>query len=217
MTEKSPTRIVVAGAAGRMGQALSGLALSDPDLELFGATEAPVFPGIGKDIGEILGERDTGVQLTTDLEAAAQGAHAYVDFTRPQATLSALSALKGTGVKAVVIGTTGFTQDELLALQEWSQHYAIVFSGNFSLGVNMLAELVRRAARSLGPEWDIEVLETHHRHKVMRLPERRFCWVRRRLTGAVRRSMTCVCRLMTASPASDLKARSDFPCVVPAA
>lgn len=166
MTEKSPTRIVVAGAAGRMGQALSGLALSDPDLELFGATEAPVFPGIGKDIGEILGERDTGVQLTTDLEAAAQGAHAYVDFTRPQATLSALAALKGTGVKAVVIGTTGFTQDELLALQEWSQHYAIVFSGNFSLGVNMLAELVRRAAKSLGPEWDIEVLETHHRHKV---------------------------------------------------
>ncbi len=125
-----------------------------------------MFDGLGKDVGELTGHGRTGVELTSDVSAAAADANVLVDFTRPKATLSAIAGLKGTHVRALVIGTTGFSPDEFLALQEWSRQYAIVYSGNYSLGVNMLAALVERAAASLGDDWDIEVLETHHRHKV---------------------------------------------------
>ena len=149
-----------------MGQALCKLALDEPSLELVGAIEAPAYPGIGDDIAGVIGRRDTGISFTSDVLKGAKDADVLIDFTRPQVTLSTLKTLKETGVETVIIGTTGFNQDEMLALQAWSRSFAIVFSGNFSLGVNMLAVLVERAAKSLGDEWDIEVLETHHRHKV---------------------------------------------------
>lgn len=166
MSTSLSTRIAISGAAGRMGQVLSLLALEAEDLNLVGATEAPMFDGIGKDIGELLGKGKTGIELTSDVRLAASEANVLIDFTRPKATLSAIGQLKGSPTRALVIGTTGFTSDEMLALQEWSRDYAIVYSGNYSLGVNMLSALVARAAKSLGDDWDIEILETHHRHKV---------------------------------------------------
>ncbi len=166
MSNSIPTRIAVTGAAGRMGRTLSTLTYEADDLELVGVTEAPMFDGIGKDIGELIGKGKTGLTLTSDVSVAASDANVLIDFTRPKVTLSTIAALKGTHTRALVIGTTGFSKDELLALQEWSRDYAIVYSGNYSLGVNMLAALVERAAKSLGEDWDIEVLETHHRHKV---------------------------------------------------
>ena len=161
-----PTRIVVAGAAGRMGRTLSTLTLEADDLTLVGATEAPMFDRIGKDVGGLIGKGDTGVKFTSNVAEAGADANVFIDFTRPKATLAAAEALRGTHTRALVIGTTGFSRDEFLALQEWSRDYAIVYSGNYSLGVNMLAALVERAAKSLGDDWDIEVFETHHRHKV---------------------------------------------------
>lgn len=149
-----------------MGQALSTLALGDEDLKITGATEAASFHGIGKDLGELIGLGSTGIVLKSDVADAAKDAQCYIDFTRPKVTLAAVDALKNSPVRALVIGTTGFTEDELLALRANSKDFAIVYSGNYSLGVNMLSALVERAAKSLGDDWDIEVLETHHRHKV---------------------------------------------------
>ena len=149
-----------------MGQALCKLVIASENMTLVGATEAPSFHGIGEDVGAFIGERSTGIKLTSDVSQAVEQADVFIDFTRPNVTLSALAAMQGSGVKSVIVGTTGLSNDQLLALQEWSRDYALVYSGNYSLGVNMLAELVRRAAQSLGPDWDIEVLETHHRHKV---------------------------------------------------
>ncbi|MAP94189.1 MAG: 4-hydroxy-tetrahydrodipicolinate reductase [Ponticaulis sp.] len=166
MSEQSPTRIAVAGAAGRMGQALSHLTLGDEALDLVGVTEAPSYHGIGKDVGEVIGIGKTGVLLCSDVATASEQAQCYVDFTRPKATFAAINALRGSPVRALVIGTTGFTEDELVALKENSKDFAIVYSGNYSLGVNMLSALVEQAANALGDDWDLEILETHHRHKV---------------------------------------------------
>lgn len=166
MSDTSLTRIAIAGAAGRMGQALSTLCLGDETLKLVGASEAPSYHNIGKDVGELIGLGKTGIVLRSDVAAAADDAQCYVDFTRPKVTLNAISSLRKTGVRALVIGTTGFSDDEMVALKENTRDFAIVYSGNFSLGVNMLSALVERAAKSLGEDWDIEVLETHHRHKV---------------------------------------------------
>lgn len=166
MSNSLEIRIAVSGAAGRMGQALSTLTLEADDLTLAGVTESPAFAGLGKDIGELTGKGKTGIELTSDIAKAAHDAQVFIDFTRPKATLSAIEALKDTSVRALVIGTTGFNGDEFLALQEWSRDFAIVYSGNYSLGVNMLSALVEKAAKSLGEDWDVEILETHHRHKV---------------------------------------------------
>lgn len=166
MSETAPVHIAVSGAAGRMGRALSTLTIDDPSLKLVGATEAPAFHDLGVDIGELLGKGKTGVALMSDVNAAAGDASCFIDFTRPKATLAAMEALKGTSVRCVVVGTTGMSDEEITALQGYSDRYAIIYSGNYSLGVNMLAALVERAAKSLGEDWDIEILETHHRHKV---------------------------------------------------
>lgn len=166
MSDTSLTRIAIAGAAGRMGRTLSELTLGSGTLKLTGVTEVPGFNGLGTDIGELIGVGKAGIALTSDIAAAGADANCFIDFTRPKATLAAIEALKGTQVRSLVIGTTGFTQDEMFALQAWSREFAIVYSGNYSLGVNMLSALVEKAARALGDDWDIEVLETHHRHKV---------------------------------------------------
>lgn len=166
MTDTRTIKLAIAGAAGRMGQALSTLTLGDEELKLVGATEAAAFHGIGKDIGELIGLGQTGITLSSDIAEASSEAHCYVDFTRPKVTLAAIEALKETSVRSLVIGTTGFTPEELVALKANADQFAIVYSGNYSLGVNMLSALVERAAKSLGDDWDIEILETHHRHKV---------------------------------------------------
>lgn len=157
--------IAVAGVAGRMGQQLARAAIEGGHT-LSGASEAPGSPNLGKDVGEILGGAAIGVAAVSAVAEAAKGADVWIDFTRPQATLASLQALAGAGVKAAVVGTTGFDAAEEAEIAELSDKIAIVKAGNFSLGVNLLCALTRRAAESLGEDWDIEVLETHHRRKV---------------------------------------------------
>lgn len=153
--------IAIAGAAGRMGRALVHAASADPRFRIVGVTERQ-----GADIGVLSGLPALGAHAVDDVHAAAAQAEVWLDFTAPQATLLALEALRGTSVRAAILGTTGLQPQEESLIAEASRRIAIVRSGNFSLGVNLIAALVRQAAERLGPEWDIEISETHHRLKV---------------------------------------------------
>ncbi|MHA7900188.1 MAG: 4-hydroxy-tetrahydrodipicolinate reductase [Henriciella sp.] len=157
--------IAIAGAAGRMGRQLVSAAQSAGHI-LSGGSEAPNSPNIGRDIGTLAGIEPVGIMAVGDLGAAARGADVWIDFTVPNATIAALSNLPELGVPAAVIGTTGFSEAEEAKIASASQSLAIVKAGNFSLGVNLLEALVKQAAARLGPDWDIEIAETHHRHKV---------------------------------------------------
>lgn len=157
--------IAIAGAAGRMGRQLVNAAI-DSGHKISGGSEAPGSTALGQDIGSLAGLKDLGVLAHAGIGEAAKGAGVWIDFTVPRATLTALSALPRLGVKAAVIGTTGFTGAEERQIAEAAANIAIVKAGNFSLGVNLMEALVRQAAARLGEDWDIEVLETHHRRKV---------------------------------------------------
>jgi 4-hydroxy-tetrahydrodipicolinate reductase len=151
-------RLAIAGAAGRMGSALVKAALGDARFSVVGGTERAGSASIGLDGG--------GFGVSDSVEAACANADVWVDFTTPSATTAAITALRHTNVKAAIIGTTGFDDSQQQAITDAAQHMVIVQSGNFSLGVNLVAGLVRQAAARLGPDWDIEVIESHHRHKV---------------------------------------------------
>lgn len=160
----STLKVSIAGIAGRMGQQIARAALAAGH-EISGASEAPGSPDLGKDLGAILERPSLGVLSVAGPAEAAQGSDVWIDFTAPGATLAALAVLKAQGVRAAVIGTTGFDGAQEAEIAEIADDIAIVKAGNFSLGVTLLCELTRRAAGSLGEGWDIEVLETHHRHK----------------------------------------------------
>lgn len=159
----SPLRIAIAGAAGRMGQAL--VRAAGPDFAVAGGTERPDSADIGRDIGEIATGRRNGSVLSGSVQEAIADADVWIDFTSPKATLAALDQLVGSPVKAAVIGTTGLSDAEEALVRAHGSHVAIVRAGNFSLGVNLLLALVEQAAARLGPDWDIEISETHHRRK----------------------------------------------------
>jgi 4-hydroxy-tetrahydrodipicolinate reductase len=159
----SAVRIVVAGAAGRMGRALIRAIVADPACSLAGAIEAPVHPDLGADCGLLGGHGATGVVVTTDARAALADADALIDFTRPAVSL-ALAAICAEKRIVHVIGTTGFSGEEDQAIAAAARQCVIVKSGNMSLGVTLLASLVARAAKAL-PDFDIEILEMHHRMK----------------------------------------------------
>ena len=152
-------RIAIAGAAGRMGKALIRAVSESEDLTLAAGAERPDSPEVGAELPQ-------GATIHGDVASAAREADAWIDFTIPKATLAALKALGGSPVRVAIIGTTGFDQAGEAAIAEAAKTLAIVKSGNFSLGVNMLAALVEQAAKRLGPEWDIEIVEAHHRRKV---------------------------------------------------
>ena len=158
------TRIAVAGAAGRMGQALIESALSDPDLSLAAAFDVPGSPLAGRDAGERFG-RATGVIVGTDADAAVSAAEVLIDFTRPEGTLAHLAACVRHRI-GVVAGTTGLSDAQKAELAERAKSIPVVFAPNMSVGVNVLLALVENAARRLGAGYDIEVVEMHHRHKV---------------------------------------------------
>jgi len=167
LSDRAPCAIAIAGVAGRMGQALLRAALDDPaGFQIAGATERPGSLTLGRDVGELVGRPRIGVTATPSVEQAAAHAAVWVDFTTPQALSDALARLDTTPVRALVVGTTGLDTADEAALAEAARRVVVVRSGNFSMGVNVLAGLVRRAARALGPDWDIEILETHHRRKV---------------------------------------------------
>ena len=131
-----------------------------------GGTEAAQSPHLDDDLGELAGTKAIGLKPVTDVVSAAANASVWIDFTVPAATLAALEALRHTGVRAVIIGTTGFTAADEAAIASAAEHFAIVKAGNFSLGVTLMTALTKLAASRLGDGWDIEILETHHRRKV---------------------------------------------------
>ncbi len=158
-------RVVVAGAGGRMGRALTRAVLSEPKLKLVGALDRPDAEAQGKDIGLLAGTGETGVTVGADPLAALAHTDVLLDFTAPAATLG-YSELAAQARIVHVIGTTGIDPADDARLKAAARHCRIVKAGNMSLGVNVLAGLVKRAAAVLGPDYDIEIVEMHHRHKV---------------------------------------------------
>ena len=158
------TRIAVAGAGGRMGQALVEAVLADAGLVLAAALDVPDSVFVGHDAGERCG-RATGIIVGTDIDAAAQAADVLIDFTRPEGTLAHLDACARHGSGAVV-GTTGLADAQMERVAALAKQIPIVFAPNMSVGVNVLLSLVESAARRLGSGYDIEIVEMHHRHKV---------------------------------------------------
>ena len=156
-------KLAIAGAAGRMGRELAKIVHSTPGCSLAGGLEAPNSPHLGADYGELIGEKKLGVAISADASAVIAACDGIIDFTVPKATLSLLKHAKG---KIHVIGTTGIDAAGDAEIAAAAKHSKIVKTGNFSLGVNMLAALVKRAAAALGQDFDIEILEMHHRMKI---------------------------------------------------
>jgi 4-hydroxy-tetrahydrodipicolinate reductase len=153
-------KIAIAGAAGRMGQAL--VQAAGGDIVVVGGTEKPGSP----DIGRAFEGPGNGWTISDAANTAAAGADAWIDFTAPVATIEALERLKLTKVKAAIIGTTGLSAAQEQQVAEHAKRIAIVRARNFSLGVNLMIGLVEQAAARLGPDWDIEISEAHHGKKV---------------------------------------------------
>jgi 4-hydroxy-tetrahydrodipicolinate reductase len=157
-------RIAIAGASGRMGRTLVETILDTPDCSLVGAFDIAGSPAIGRDAGELLG-RPTGVQVVSDPAQALSQAQVVIDFTRPEGSVALIPLCVSHGV-AMVIGTTGFDAHGKQAIDEASKSIGIVCAPNMSVGVNVTLKLLEVAAGLLSEGYDIEVTETHHRHKV---------------------------------------------------
>ena len=152
-------RVCVLGPSGRMGRALID-AEGSADVTIVAAVDRPGSHVIGRDVAR-------GVVATTDLAAALEKADVYIDFTTPEGTLAAAHTATTAAARkvAAVIGTTGLSADANAAIGELARVAPVVVAANFSLGLNLVLGLVRQAARVLGPDWDAEVVETHHRAK----------------------------------------------------
>ncbi|WP_420227442.1 4-hydroxy-tetrahydrodipicolinate reductase [Pigmentiphaga litoralis] len=156
-------RIAIAGASGRMGRMLIEAVTAAPDMTLTVALGHAGSKSIGTDATAFLG-RDSGVIVTSDLDALAN-ADCLIDFTRPQATLDHLDACARHGVK-LVIGTTGFDDAGKAAIGKAAEQVGVVFAPNMSIGVNVTLKLLDIAARILKDDYDVEVFDLHHKHKV---------------------------------------------------
>ena len=160
-----PLRVVIAGATGRMGLMLLKAVAASPACRLVGALEREGSPHLGADAGSLAGLEACGVAIGSDAVGALVGADAVIDFTTPANTV-ALSALAAQARIVHVIGTTGLAEADFCKLEAAARHAVLVQSGNMSLGVNLLAALIARAAAALDDSYDIEIVEMHHRHKV---------------------------------------------------
>ena len=159
-------KLVVVGAAGRMGQTLIRLIHETPGVQLHAAVEREGSPFVGRDAGELAGLGPIGVTATSDALEAFVHAEGVIDFTSPAASV-AFAGLAAQARIVHVIGTTGCSLNDEEKFKAAARHARIVKSGNMSLGVNLLGVLTQQAAKALGPtDWDIEILEMHHKHKV---------------------------------------------------
>jgi 4-hydroxy-tetrahydrodipicolinate reductase len=159
------TRIAVVGAAGRMGRTLIQAIDAVDGVKLTVATERPESSLLGADAGELAGIGKNGVSLTASLTDVSEDFDVLIDFTGPEATMLHLQACLNAG-KKMVIGTTGLSDEQKQQLHKASNQMAIVFAPNMSVGVNLCLKLLETAARVMGDQADIEIIEAHHRHKV---------------------------------------------------
>ena len=155
-------RAIVIGAGGKMGSRIIHIIHETPSVSLYRAVERPDHPSIGKDIGEVIGLGKMGIPLEADLKKA--GGDVIIIFTNPKTSLESLEFARDTG-SAIVIGTTGLSPEQMGRVRDLSKSVRCVFSPNMSVGVNVMFRIVQEVARVLGPEYDIEIFEAHHRLK----------------------------------------------------
>jgi 4-hydroxy-tetrahydrodipicolinate reductase len=159
------SRIAIAGAGGRMGKTLIEAVYQAGGAELVGAIERPDSSLVGVDAGELAGIGRCGITVSGDLAAIVAQIDVLIDFTHPLVTMKNIEICRVAG-KSIVIGTTGFTEGQKAEIAAAAQQIPIVLAPNFSVGVNLCLKLLDMAARVLGDDVDIEVIEAHHRHKV---------------------------------------------------
>jgi 4-hydroxy-tetrahydrodipicolinate reductase len=157
-------KVIVAGAGGRMGGRLISLIRESKALQLAAALEKKGHPAVGRDAGEVAGCNRLGIKIGDDLSAVADCGDVLIDFTAPEATLANLDIM-ASRKKAAVIGTTGFSPDQVSELKTTAKKMACVFAPNMSVGVNLMLKVIADMARRLGDDYDIEVMEAHHRLK----------------------------------------------------
>ncbi|MCB6184505.1 4-hydroxy-tetrahydrodipicolinate reductase [Leeia sp. TBRC 13508] len=157
-------RIAVAGASGRMGRELLLAVHNDENAVLSAALDRAGNDFIGQDAGMMIGAPN-GIKITDDIESALANSDVLIDFTRPEATLAHLAICRKLGVK-LVIGTTGFSDEQKAEIEAASKETAIMMAPNMSVGVNVLLKLLQQAAKALDEGYDIEIVEMHHRYKV---------------------------------------------------
>lgn len=157
-------KIAVSGAAGRMGKRILALSFERPDFQITGAMEAPDHPTQGKDAGENAGIGTIGVPITSDRQKILNDCDMVIDFSAPAVSVENVKAAAESG-KAIVVGTTGFSEEQRKELEKTAPRTRCLIAPNMSLGVNLLFRLVEIVARSLGPEYDVEIVESHHKMK----------------------------------------------------
>ncbi len=163
--EEAMVKIAVAGAAGRMGRNLVKATLSNQQARLGSGSERPESSLVGVDVGELCGEGHLDIALVDSLENSIEAFDVIIDFTAPASTLANLELCKAHG-KKIVIGTTGFSDEERAVIDQFAQEVPVVMAPNYSVGVNLVFKLLEKAAKVMGDYTDIEIVEAHHRHKV---------------------------------------------------
>lgn len=158
-------RVAIAGAAGRMGQALVQATQQAPSITLGAAFERPGSDAVGQDAGRVAGQQETGVVISDDPAAHGADFDVLIDFTVPESTVAHVAMCREAG-KAMVIGTTGLDDGQRQAVADAARDIAIVHAPNMSVGVNLCLNLLQTAARVLGDDVDIEIIEAHHRDKI---------------------------------------------------
>lgn len=158
------TRVIIAGASGRMGRRIGFMVNEHKDLRVAGGFELPSNPHVGQDMGDLGGYGAIGVKVAPDLAAIIDQGDVIIDFTFHEATM-AIARTAAKHKKAMVIGTTGLSPDNLAELAELAKNFPCVQAPNMAVGVNVLFKVARKMARVLGDAYDIEIVEAHHRMK----------------------------------------------------
>ncbi|RMG02123.1 MAG: 4-hydroxy-tetrahydrodipicolinate reductase [Nitrospirae bacterium] len=156
--------VTVAGITGRMGNRIASLCLDNPEIELYAGFERPGHEKTGEDIGVLLGRGEIGIPLVDNIEKVIDGTDVIIDFTSVNSTLNNLR-VASEKKKAMVIGTTGFSKEDISEIEALAKTIPCVMAPNMSVGVNLMFKIVTEVARVLGDDYDIEIIEAHHRMK----------------------------------------------------
>jgi 4-hydroxy-tetrahydrodipicolinate reductase len=157
-------KVTVCGAAGRMGSRIIALSKDYPEIKLVGAVESKDNSRLGDDAGVVAGIGELGIKIVDDIEKVIDNTDIAVNFTNPEATIEHLKIVKK-HKKSIVIGTTGFDNEQISLVQKASKEIPIVLSPNMSIGVNLLFKILKDVAKVLGDDYDVEIIEAHHRMK----------------------------------------------------
>ena len=157
-------RVVITGVCGRMGRCITRGIAQQTDMQLIGAVQYPSHPQLGNDAGVVAGIGDIGVTITGKLDDVLHSSDVVIDFSKPNATLEHLQQIVDAD-KAMVLGTTGFSPDDLVTIKVLAPQIRCVMAPNMSLGVNVMIQALELIAKALGNDYNIEVIEAHHNHK----------------------------------------------------